>query len=90
MAIIHLDITIKGRIQNIGFAFQILKIADEAGICGYAYYSDKDSLKIEAEGEEPILKMFVKKCKTGIPEAHINKLEIKQSAVQNFTGFKIL
>ena len=86
---IHYDIIITGSIQNIGFSFQIMKMADEMGICGFATYLNNDNLRIEAEGDKDVLNKFIDKCKTGIPEASITKLSVEQSLLQNYNGFTI-
>ena len=89
MEIIHYDIIVTGLIVNIGFSFQIMKIADEMGIHGFATYLDNETLRIEAEGNEELLNEFIVKCKTGIPEASITKLSVEQSLLQNYNDFTI-
>ena len=86
----HFDILISGILQNTAFAFQVMKKADETGICGYATYFNPNTLKIEAEGIEDHLKEFIDFCKTGIPEARISELTVKQSHYMAYKGFIII
>lgn len=85
----HIDILLTGKIQNIGFTLQVMKAADELSICGYATYLNKNTVKIEAEGEESNLSKFINVCKRNIPEASISNLTINQNTTKGFKEFSI-
>ena len=85
----HLDIIIKGNIQNIGFTFQVLKIADKLGVKGFVAYTGQSTAKIEVESEASIVSKFIDMCKTGIPEAGKLEIETTPSKYRAFETFTI-
>ena len=86
---IHIDIIIIGSIQNIGFAFQSMRIAERLNICGFSKYIGVDTMKIEAEGNQVNLDEFVSWCKTGLPEAGKLDVQIKSSIYVGYDNFII-
>jgi len=86
---LHVDILLKGEIQNIGFAFQTVREADKLQICGYIKYTGGNTAKIEAEGIKENLDEFVSWCKTGIPEAGKIDMQITTNIYMGFESFTI-
>lgn len=89
MGKLHVDILLKGKIQNIGFAFQIMKAADKLQICGNIKYTSIDTAIIVAEGNEKSLDEFVSWCKTGMPEAGKLDMQITPNLFMGFESFTI-
>ena len=89
MVLKHYNILVKGKIQNVGFTFQVMKLAEELDICGYATYIDEDTVKIEVEGKPSDLTAFINWIKYDTPEANISDIEIKTDKIKGFSDFTI-
>ena len=86
---LHVDILLKGKIQNIGFAFQIMKAADKFQICGNIKYASIDTAIIVAEGNKKNIDEFVSWCEIGIPEAGKLNMQITSNIYMGFNKFSI-
>ena len=86
----HLNITIYGRIQRVGFRYFINKTAEEMGICGFVRNRTDGAVYVEAEGRDELLEEFCKSCKKGNAWAKIKDVQIQESELKNFTDFDIL
>ena len=85
----HLNIRIAGRVQGVFFRDAARQKAEELGVCGFARNEPDSTVYIEAEGEENDLGDFVKWCKEGPRLAKIDKVEIKESELKNFSNFSV-
>jgi len=47
----HVNITVKGRVQGVGFRYSAMEAAEELGIKGFVRNMPDGSVYIEAEGE---------------------------------------
>ncbi len=51
-AVFHLEAVFRGRVQGVGFRYQVMRVAREFEVCGYARNCGDGSVLIEAEGRE--------------------------------------
>ncbi|NMC40520.1 MAG: acylphosphatase [Bacteroidales bacterium] len=58
-------ITVKGRVQGVGFRYSTLREARRLGICGFVRNMPDGTVYIEAEASSDVLKEFVKWCENG-------------------------
>lgn len=79
----HLNITVKGKVQNVGFRFYTNKKAVELGIKGYVKNMPDGSVYIEAEADEVTLDHFVLWCKKGPSWARVDELLIQDAPIDN-------
>lgn len=85
----HLDITITGKVQGVGFRFAALDEALELGLKGLVKNQDRNQVVIEAEGEVEKLKMFLKWCHEGPKGAKIDKVDYASTEeLKNFEEFQ--
>ncbi len=87
--ILHYDITIEGKVQNVGFRFYAQKKAHEFEITGSVRNQRDGSVFIEAEGEEENLSQYIKWCHKGPPWASVTNVRVNQSPVMNYRGFLV-
>jgi acylphosphatase len=87
---IHLNITVSGKVQRIGFRFSAMQEAVKIGIFGFVMNVDHDKVYIEAEGEENKVYRFVEWCKSGPAWANVKQISVEKSEVKNFTSFEIV
>ena len=83
----HFNIKIFGKVQGVFFRQTTKEKARALGIKGFVRNETDGSVYIEAEGEEEILNKFIEWCKVGPSQARVEKIEITESALKNFTSF---
>ncbi len=86
----HLEITITGKVQNVGFRYAALDEALELGLKGTVKNVERNGIHIEAEGEVEKLKLFLRWCHEGPKGAKIDKVDYASTEnLKNFEGFNI-
>lgn len=90
MPIRHVNLKVYGRVQGVFFRTLAKDLADSLGITGSARNNPDGTVYIETEGEEELLKKLVTWCHRGPTLAQVDKVEITEGPLQNFTTFTIL
>lgn len=85
----HVNITVTGRVQKIGFRYSTLEVANQLGIAGFVQNLPDGSVYIEAEGPEEAIKTFIGWCHEGPRWAHVEHVDVETSAMKNFSAFEI-
>ena len=85
----HLNITISGRVQGVGFRFSAMEVAYRYGINGFVLNRPNGVVYIEAEGEEQALEQFLSWCRKGPIGAHVSEVTAVDGKVVGFAGFDI-
>jgi acylphosphatase len=85
----HLNITISGQVQGVGFRFTAMEAAYRYGVKGFAINRPDHSVYIEAEGEDPGLGQFLAWCRKGPLGAKVQQVDIAETSIQGFAGFDI-
>jgi acylphosphatase len=86
----HFNITIRGKVQAVGFRFTAMETAYRFGVHGLVKNNGPDEVFIEAEGTPDMLDKFVAWCHKGPMGARIDHVEIAESQLRNFTSFEII
>jgi len=86
---LHYEIIITGKVQNVGFRFYAQKTAHEFEITGFVRNRKDGSVYIEAEGEKENLNRFVEWCHKGPPWARVDSVNVSESPVKNMHGFLV-
>lgn len=84
----HLNLTVYGRVQGVGYRNAARRQARFLGINGFIRNNYDGSVYIEAEGNDPELNEFVKWCWEGPTYAHVDNVEITESQVKNMGSFE--
>lgn len=84
-----LAITVKGRVQGVGFRFSAVREAEELGIKGFVENRMDGSVYIEAEGEPEALNKLVSWCWKGPVTARVEDVTTQEIPVQNFKRFGV-
>jgi acylphosphatase len=87
---IHVNITISGKVQRIGFRFTSMQAAVKLGVHGFVMNVDHDKVYIEAEGEENSVNKFIEWCKTGPTWAIVKQISVEKGEMKHFSSFEIL
>lgn len=85
----HLNIKIYGLVQGVFFRASAKEQADKLGLTGFAKNMPDGSVYIEAEGEKENLDKFIKWCHLGPMLARVEKVEVSEGSLKNFTDFTI-
>ncbi|HQK38448.1 MAG TPA: acylphosphatase [Bacteroidales bacterium] len=85
----HINITVTGRVQGVGFRYSAQEEAEELGIKGFVRNMPDGSVYIEAEGEEEDLLRFIDWCRQGPGYAHVKDLLIQEAPLGHFSDFEI-
>jgi acylphosphatase len=86
----HVNITVTGRVQGVGFRYFARSEAFHLGIKGLVRNMPDGSVYIEAEGESDSIDKFIAWCKEGPPHAHIENVSIISGALQYYETFEIV
>jgi len=86
----HFNIVIWGQVHNIGFRYLSKEKADELGLYGFVRNELKGQVYIEVEGEKESLQKFIDWARTGPEGASIEKFDIKESPIKNYSSFEII
>ncbi|KAI1252965.1 hypothetical protein MGN70_005172 [Eutypa lata] len=64
-----------GRVQGVNFRYYTQKKATEAKITGWCRNTDKGTVEGEAQGDEAVMKQFLKDVDKGPPHAQVVQVE---------------
>lgn len=84
-----LAITVKGRVQGVGFRFSAVREAENLGITGFVENRMNGTVYIEAEGEPEALNKMVSWCWKGPATASVDNVVTQEIPVQNFKRFGV-
>lgn len=86
---INLHITVRGRVQGVGFRAFVYRAATELDLKGYVKNQVDNTVFVEIEGEESLTNSFVAKCKVGPGWSHVEQVEMEEYPIRGFVDFKI-
>jgi acylphosphatase len=87
---VHVNITIHGKVNRVGFRFLALHKAIKIGIAGFVMNVGIGKLIIEAEGTKDNIQKFIKWCKNCPSHSSISHISINKAPIKNFSTFDIL
>jgi acylphosphatase len=86
----HFAMTVSGRVQGVFFRASTAEKARQLGLNGFVKNKDDGSVYIEVEGEDEALNEMVSWANAGPPKAVVEKCEVRESQIKNYSGFQIL
>lgn len=84
----HINIKIYGQVQGVFFRSSAKEGAEKLNIKGFARNENDGSVYIEAEGTSENLDKFLSWCKKGPEAAEVEKIEVSEGSIKNFSEFK--
>lgn len=85
-----LSITIKGRVQGVGFRYQTQNAAKKFGIKGFVKNMPDGSVYAEACGKEKDIELFVDWCRKGPMLANVTNVYVHEISRQVPDDFDII
>lgn len=71
----HVNITVHGKVQKVGFRYAAIEKAIELGLTGIVKNYEDNKVLIEVEGEIDNLKQFLQWCHIGPKGAQVEKVD---------------
>lgn len=85
----HLNITVMGYVQGVGFRYYVYRNAVRIGITGYVKNLFNGNVFIECEGSESQLEEFINITKCGPISSDVTNIDIESDELQNHKEFQI-
>jgi len=85
----HYTIKVSGRVQGVFFRASAADQAKGFDVTGFVRNERDGSVYIEAEGEDNELEQFLNWCRKGPSAAKVERCEVEERPVKNFTTFEI-
>ena len=86
----HLNITIHGKVQKVGFRFAAIEKALELELTGIVKNYEDNKVLIEVEGDVEKLQHFLKWCHVGPQGSQIEKVDYESlEELQKFESFSV-
>jgi acylphosphatase len=82
-------IKVHGRVQGVFFRKYTQGKANELGVKGFVRNAPDGTVEIDATASPETLAAFVNWCHHGPERAVVNKVEVTESPLKNFTSFEI-
>ena len=83
----HYNITVKGRVQGVGFRYNARRQALTLGLDGFVKNMPDGSVYVEVEGNESELDEFVDWCRKGPSGSRIIDVIVSKSNLESLSGF---
>ena len=84
-----IQITVKGKVQGVGFRYYTKQKANECQIKGFVQNKVNGSVCIEAEGETIDIDTFAEWCRLGPEWSRVIECKISDIPLANFKKFEI-
>jgi acylphosphatase len=86
--IARVHISVKGKVQNVGFRAHVEYTARQLGLTGWVRNAGYDTVEAVAEGDRPNLDRFVESVKTGPRGSQVDESNLEwQDPTGEFTYF---
>ncbi len=87
---IHLDITVKGKVQGVFYRASTKAVADQLGIKGYVINQPDGDVFIAAEADKFLMDMFLEWCHEGPENAEVTSVESNEGELKNYRNFEVV
>lgn len=86
----RLHVTIKGRVQGVGFRYFVAENAQRLGLCGWVRNRWDGSVEVLAEGPRADLEKLLSALRRGPTSSYVNEANPQwEFASGEFTGFHV-
>ena len=82
-------LVIHGKVQGVFFRKFTQEKANELNLKGMVRNLPNGCVEVFVEGEEEVLKEFVRWCNTGSPKSTVGKVEVEECEIGNHSRFLI-
>ena len=89
MSVEHINITVIGDVQGVGYRFSARNMAQSLGIKGFVKNNFDGTVYIEAEAEDNRLQKYIAWCYQGPSHARVKDVVTEYGTVKNYSSFDI-
>ena len=87
---IHLDISVKGKVQGVFSRAATKAVANQLGVKGWVKNESNGDVSIAAEGDSLSVEMFLDWCNEGPEHANVTSVESHEGELKNYRNFEIV
>jgi acylphosphatase len=85
----HFNITVSGKVQGVFYRQSTMEKARELELKGFVRNEANGDVYLEAEGSDEKLEELVKWCRQGPSRARVERVNVSEGELKNFTDFII-
>jgi acylphosphatase len=82
-------LVIRGRVQGVFFRKSLRDFAQDRGVSGWARNRRDGAVEAAVEGPQAAVAEVVRFSETGPPDAHVDRVEVTDEAIEGLSGFRI-
>lgn len=86
----HLTFIVSGKVQGVFYRASARDVANSLGLTGSVWNLPNGNVQIEVEGEQEVINKFYAWCQEGPPRAVVDRIEVKEGALQGYSEFSIV
>lgn len=83
------QISVKGRVQRVGYRFNAQAMAHKLDLTGFAKNLNDGSVLIHAEGEEEQINKYIEWCYVGPRWAEVTEVNAEEQELKGYTTFEV-
>ena len=83
------DVVVRGRVQGVGFRFQLVEEADGLGITGWVRNEPDGTVAAHFEGAADAVDRLVEWCREGPRYAHVEAIDVTEVEETGATRFNL-
>ena len=84
----RLHLTVRGRVQGVGFRWFAKEEAESRGLSGFARNREDGSVEVEAEGDPEAVDAFVERLRSGPPASRVESIDVTTVEPRGDRGFR--
>ena len=85
----HYNITIKGKVQRVGYRVWAQAIAQKLSLTGLVRNLHNGDVLIEVEGEEENINQLIDWCYVGSPKSKVTEVNAEEFPLKNMETFEL-
>lgn len=89
MSLITVGISVNGKVQGVFFRKYTCDAAKKYSVTGYVRNEPDGSVYTEVTGTSEHVKKFIQWCHEGSPQSEVEKVEVIDKPLTEYTGFRI-
>jgi acylphosphatase len=89
MTVVRRRAVISGDVQGVFFRDTCHRVADEAGVAGWATNRSDGTVEVALEGDEQAVERVLQWCRAGPDHARVDSVEVREEEPQGASGFVI-
>ncbi|MEO8341291.1 MAG: acylphosphatase [Nitrospirota bacterium] len=83
-------LSVKGRVQGVGYRAFAVRVASQRGLCGGVRNLDDGRVELEVEGRKDQILILIEDLKTGPPGSRVTAVEVEWGpATGQFSDFHV-